>query len=60
MKDLFRHAVGTGISAANIARLLEVADGVIVGTSLKLNGKTLNAVDPRRAGTFVAAASLAA
>lgn len=52
--------VGTGVSADNIARLSAVADGFIVGTSIKLDGKTLNPVDPRRAESFIAAAAKAA
>ena len=29
--------------------MAEVSDGFIVGSSIKVDGKTLNAVDPRRA-----------
>jgi predicted TIM-barrel enzyme len=39
----------TGVTHDNIAPILEVADGVIVGTSLKVGGSTWNAVDPGRA-----------
>jgi uncharacterized protein len=39
----------TGVTHDNMARILEVADGVIVGTSLKVGGATWNAVDPGRA-----------
>jgi uncharacterized protein len=39
----------TGVTHDNVASVLEVADGVIVGTSLKVDGSTWNAVDPRRA-----------
>ena len=39
----------TGVTHDNMASVLEVADGVIVGTSLKVEGSTWNAVDPRRA-----------
>ena len=48
--------VGTGVSAANIRVLAEVADGFIVGTSLKVDGRTLNPVDPVRVAEFMAAA----
>lgn len=48
--------VGSGATVDNVAELLSIADGVIVGTSLKLGGVTASAVDPRRAGAFVAAA----
>jgi membrane complex biogenesis BtpA family protein len=39
---------GSGIDAGNIAATLRVADGVIVGTSLKRGGLTVNPVDPDR------------
>jgi hypothetical protein len=45
--------VGTGVSAENIQALAKVADGFIVGTSLKKEGKTLNPVDPGRAREFM-------
>ena len=47
--------VGTGVSAENIARLATVADAFIVGTSIKVDGKTLNPVDPARARAFMKA-----
>lgn len=47
--------VGTGVSADNIAALARVADGFIVGTSIKFDGKTLNPVDPARAAAFIKA-----
>lgn len=47
--------VGTGVSADNIARLATVADAFIVGTSIKVDGKTLNPVDPSRANALTAA-----
>jgi len=48
--------VGSGADEGNIARLLEVADGVIVGTSIKENHRVDQRVDPERAKRFVAAA----
>ena len=48
--------VGSGATEGNVAELLEVAQGVIVGTSLKLDGVTTNPVDPARAAAFVKAA----
>jgi len=45
--------VGTGVSGENIQALAKVADGFIVGTSLKKGGKTLNPVDPGRAREFM-------
>src|SRR5215472_5201558 len=43
----------TGVRAEHLAETLAVADGVIVGTSLKVDGVTWNAVDPARARRFV-------
>jgi hypothetical protein len=40
--------VGSGVSAASVAELLSVADGVIVGTWLKRDGRVDNPVDPAR------------
>jgi membrane complex biogenesis BtpA family protein len=48
-------AIGTGVSEENIARLAEVADMFIVGTSIKKDRQTLNAVEPRRAEGLVRA-----
>lgn len=46
----------TGIKAHNVAEILKVADGVIVGTDLKVDGVTWNPVDAERVKRFVAAA----
>ncbi len=43
----------TGVNLENVAELLEIADGAIVGTSLKLDGSTWNPVDPSRAREMV-------
>ena len=43
----------TGVTAGNAAEILATADGVIVGTHLKIAGSTWNAVDPQRARTLV-------
>jgi len=48
--------IGSGTTEANVAQLLEAADGVIVGTALKVDGITTNPVDPARAASFVNAA----
>ncbi len=48
--------VGSGATAATIAALLEVANGVIVGTTLKENGDLARPVDLERVRAFVAAA----
>jgi membrane complex biogenesis BtpA family protein len=43
----------TGVQADRLPQVLAVADGVIVGTSLKVDGITWNPVDPDRAKHFV-------
>ncbi|HXX61449.1 MAG TPA: BtpA/SgcQ family protein [Candidatus Sulfotelmatobacter sp.] len=43
----------TGVRAETVAEILDVADGVIVGTSLKVDGVTWNPVDPARAARFM-------
>jgi len=48
--------IGSGATTSNIADLLRVCDGAIVGTSLKRGGVTTAPVDTRRARRFVAAA----
>jgi uncharacterized protein len=48
--------VGSGVTADSVADLLSVADGVIVGTSLKEGGETTNPVDPDRVRRVVEAA----
>ena len=47
--------MNTGARADNIGRFLEIADGVIVGSGLKVDGQTWNAVDPARVSAFMAA-----
>lgn len=46
----------TGVKHATIADVLRVADGCIVGSALKYEGHTWNAVDPERAADFMARA----
>ncbi len=46
--------LNTGAKKENIARFLEIADGVIVGSSLKVDGYTWNPVDASRVKAFVA------
>lgn len=48
--------LNTGSRAETIADMLEIVDGCIVGSSLKVDGQTWNRVDPERAKAFVAAA----
>ncbi len=45
--------LNTGAKVENIAAYLRVADGVIVGSSLKVEGYTWNPVDPARAQAFM-------
>jgi membrane complex biogenesis BtpA family protein len=47
--------LNTGARVENIRQFLSVADGVIVGSSLKVDGYTWNPVDAERVRTFMAA-----
>src|SRR5437762_6047503 len=49
----------TGVRAERIREIFQVADGVIVGTSLKVDGITWNPVDPERAKRLVDSAEQA-
>jgi membrane complex biogenesis BtpA family protein len=44
----------TGVNLDNVADVLSVADGCIVGTHFKVGGSTWNAVDPARVRAFMA------
>lgn len=46
--------VSSGTTEASLPATLEVADGIIVGTSLKVNGSIWEPIDPRRADSFMA------
>ena len=46
----------TGVKHETLAEVLAVADGCIVGSSLKVDGDTWNPVDPERAADFMARA----
>lgn len=46
----------TGVSAERLEEIFAVADGVIVGTSLKVNGDTWSRVEPARAERLMDAA----
>ncbi|GAB2840816.1 BtpA/SgcQ family protein [Actinocorallia aurea] len=48
--------LNTGARADSIAEMLKIADGCVVGSSLKVDGHTWNPVDPDRARRFVEAA----
>lgn len=45
--------LNTGARPDNIADYLSIADGVIVGSALKIDGHTWNPVDPKRVKTFM-------
>jgi membrane complex biogenesis BtpA family protein len=49
----------TGVRADRLAEIFAVADGAIVGTSLKVDGHTWNPVDPERAQRLMDAARAA-
>ena len=49
----------TGVKHDTVADVLAVADGCVVGSALKVDGDTWNAVDPDRAGEFMARAKAA-
>ena len=50
-----RLLVGSGVTARNIGQYLPLADGFIVGTSLKAGGKIGNRVDEKRVAALVKA-----
>ena len=45
--------LGSGVNAANVKHYLRFADGVIVGSSLKRDGKLANPVDPKRVAALL-------
>jgi membrane complex biogenesis BtpA family protein len=45
--------VSSGVTQANVKAMLDIADGIIVGTSLKVDGDTWNPIDPDRVGRLV-------
>ena len=45
--------VGSGVTIDNLAEVLQYADGVIVGTSIKRDGVTTNVVDADRVRTLI-------
>lgn len=49
----------TGVKHETVADVLAIADGCIVGSSLKVDGDTWNAIDPERARDFMARAKAA-
>jgi membrane complex biogenesis BtpA family protein len=47
--------LGSGVNTTNVKEFLRYADGVIVGSSLKRDGKLANPVDPKRVAALVKA-----
>jgi uncharacterized protein len=47
--------LGSGVTVANVKSYLRFADGVIVGSSLKRDGRLANPVDPKRVAALVRA-----
>jgi len=47
--------LGSGVNVSNATNYLHLADGVIVGSSLKRNGKLHDPVDARRVGALAKA-----
>lgn len=43
----------TGVNRDNVKEILSVADGVVIGTHLKVDGNTWNPVDPERVRRFM-------
>ena len=44
---------GTGVCSENVERMLSLADGVIMGTSIKVDRDTFKPVDPLKAAEFI-------
>lgn len=55
--DSTRLVIGSGATASNLSRLIDIADSVIVGSSIKVDGLASNRVDPSRGAAFVEVAS---
>jgi len=56
VKDVVKEVpvfANTGVCTHNVARQLKVADAAVVGTALKKDGVTWNAVDPARVKEFM-------
>lgn len=49
--------LGSGTTAANASTMLSIADGAIVGSSIKFDGRAANAIDPAAAAAFITAAT---
>lgn len=46
--------LGSGVTEMSMGQLLAIADGAIVGTAFKRDGKVLNPIDPKRVESFMA------
>ena len=44
---------GTGVRTENVEKMLTLADGAIMGTSIKVDRYTFNPIDPARADAFI-------
>lgn len=51
--------IGSGLSAANAAELLRIADGAIVGSAIKFDAQIHQRIDPQRAQALVKASQSA-
>ena len=51
--DRIWYVQDTGVKHDTVAEVMRVANGCIVGSSLKVDGDTWNAVDPDRARDFM-------
>jgi predicted TIM-barrel enzyme len=45
--------IGTGTTIDNVEKMLTLGDGIIMGTSVKVDGDTFKPVDPKRAKEFM-------
>ena len=52
MKDVPVFA-NTGVKIENVEEMLSIADGCVIGSSLKYDGNTWNNVDPDRVKKFM-------
>jgi predicted TIM-barrel enzyme len=43
----------TGVNIDNVADILSIADGIVIGTHFKVDGNTWNAVDGNRVKRFM-------
>ena len=53
VNDLGGDRAGSGVDAANVTSVLQVADGLIVGTAIKRDGISVNPVETERVRALV-------